>query len=217
MSPVPDRRPRPAVLDIAATIFDAVLLLASLVSVILGSVPALMVWVCVAVAYLIVDLVLLRHQTVNDVRDGRHGAADTLSWAFPLMASLAGANTAVIALVARGEDAPGGLSTLAILGVIGIPVSWILLHLGFASIYSSTFERAPHGGEPLRFPDDIAPGPVEFVYFALTIGATFATSDVDVVSRRMRVIVAIHCVASFFYNALVVATTLQVLTRLTAA
>ena len=44
--------------------------------------------------------------------------------------------------------------------------------------------------------------------------ATFATSDVEVRTRRMRLLVATHSVISFFYNAVVVAAAFAVLQRL---
>lgn len=217
MSAGPGPRARSGALDYCASATDLVLVIASVASVILGTASALGTWVVIAVGYLIANAYLVRHQVTHHVRDGRTGALDTLSWVFPSVAGLAGANAAFLSLVGDA-DAGSGFSTVAVLGVIGIPLSWLLIHLGFASIYASAAERVRDGGRPLRFPaesdSESDPGPVEFVYFALTIGATFATSDVEVRTRAMRLLVATHSVISFFYNAFVVAAAFQIFQRL---
>lgn len=198
-----------------ATAADFVLVTTAVVSVVHTTLTTLIVWEVAAVAYLIGAGFALRHLTVHNLSDNRVGALDTLSWVFPLAASLAGANAAMIALVGQSVDGAGDdLTTIAIVGIIGIPLSWLLLHIGFANIYSSAYERAGADANALQFPDQPDPGAVEFGYFAVTIGATFATSDVEVRTRRMRLLVATHCVLSFFYNALVVAAAFQVLQRL---
>ncbi|GMA21198.1 DUF1345 domain-containing protein [Arsenicicoccus piscis] len=56
------------------------------------------------------------------------------------------------------------------------------------------------------------PRPVDFVYLAFTLGSSFATSDVEITSRRMRFRVLLHSVLSFFYNAAVVALAISVIT-----
>ena len=48
------------------------------------------------------------------------------------------------------------------------------------------------------------------MYFAITIGTTFATSDVNVVSRRLRWTVATDSVLAFFHNAIVMAIAFQI-------
>lgn len=198
-----------------ATAADFVLVTTAVVSVVHSTLVTLVVWEVAAVTYLVGSAVVLRHVTVHDLSDTRVGALDTLSWVFPLAASVAGANAAMIALVGKsGEGGTDSLTAIAVVGIIGIPLSWLLLHIGFANIYSSAYERAGVGADALQFPAQPDPRAVEFVYFSLTIGATFATSDVEVRTRRMRLLVATHSVVSFFYNALVVAAAFQVLQRL---
>ena len=61
------------------------------------------------------------------------------------------------------------------------------------------------GGGPGR------PG-AEYLYLGVTIGATFATSDVEVRSSRTRWIVMTHTVLAFLYNAVVVGVVVKLLT-----
>ena len=52
----------------------------------------------------------------------------------------------------------------------------------------------------------------DYMYFAITIGTTFATSDVEVRSSRTRWIVMTHTVLAFLYNAVVVGVVVKLLT-----
>lgn len=83
-----------------------------------------------------------------------------------------------------------------------------------------------HGGEgeegglggrstarPLEFPHEAHPTTVDFFYFSFTLGTSFAVSDVTVTTPSMRWHVMMHSVLSFFYNAVVLALAVGVLTR----
>ncbi|WP_202616278.1 DUF1345 domain-containing protein [Actinomyces sp. 432] len=88
-------------------------------------------------------------------------------------------------------------------------LGWALLHLGYARHY----ERLDHlYGPSLRFPGTTDPDLTDYVYFSLTVGTTFATSDVMVVSRRLRWTVLVHSVLAFFYNAIVLAIAFRLIT-----
>ena len=52
----------------------------------------------------------------------------------------------------------------------------------------------------------------DYVYFALTLGTTFATSDATVTSRRLRWTMTVHSILSFFYNAIVMAIAFKIIT-----
>ena len=57
-------------------------------------------------------------------------------------------------------------------------------------------------------------GGANFVYQSFVIGCTFATSDVNVASARMRRIVVIQGVVSFFFNTLVLALAINIAANL---
>ena len=88
-------------------------------------------------------------------------------------------------------------------------LGWSLLHMGYARHY----ERLDHlYGSAIEFPGTKDAELTDYMYFAITIGTTFATSDVNVVSRRLRWTVATHSVLAFFYNAIVMAIAFKILT-----
>ena len=132
------------------------------------------------------------------------------SWIAPVLAAAIGAVSAVTALLARNADpdAPGNL-VLVVAASLGVILSWILLQVGFAQIYLVI--DAEDDDEGLRFPDGAAPSVLSYVYFAFTLGTSFATSDVEIIGTRVRRLALVHSVVAFFYNALVVAVAFQVL------
>ena len=93
-----------------------------------------------------------------------------------------------------------------LIGVLG----WLVLHIGFAQMYERHDRLEAHGG--FRFPGTRTPTSAEYLYLGMMIGATFATSDVEVRSSRTRWIVMTHTVLAFLYNAVVVGVVVKLLT-----
>jgi uncharacterized membrane protein len=87
------------------------------------------------------------------------------------------------------------------LAVAVVVTSWMLIALAYAVRYAREQVRAGGiefpGGEPPRFAD--------FLYVAIQVATTFATSDVTVTSRRMRAIVSVNSVVAFAFNTVIVA------------
>ena len=65
-----------------------------------------------------------------------------------------------------------------------------------------------------RFSRQAEPGWGEFVYQAFAVGCTFASSDVNITSTRMRRICAIQGVVFFFFNAIILALTINIAANL---
>ena len=128
------------------------------------------------------------------------------NFAFAIVSSLIGFFVAIDIATSDNPDEYAVL--LNILGVIAMVMSWMLLQAGYARRYASIY-RAAGGG--LTFPDTEFPAPVDYLYFAVTIGTAFSVSDVLVTTSRMRWHVMVHSVVSFFYNAAVVAFALSLI------
>ncbi len=92
--------------------------------------------------------------------------------------------------------------------------SWLFMNFAFATHYAHEFhtvQETPRRGEkPLNFPATDEPDYWDFLYFALVIGTTFQTSDVEIASRTLRRNVLIHSLISFFYNTAVIALTVNI-------
>lgn len=88
-------------------------------------------------------------------------------------------------------------------------LSWALFNWGYARVYFSRCQRASK--PQLRFAGEDEPRLADFVYFSFTNATTFATSDVQVLTTRMRWTVVWHTTTAFFFNALIIALTMNVI------
>ncbi|WP_136034701.1 DUF1345 domain-containing protein [Microbacterium sp. PF5] len=191
---------------------ETAIILASLAYVITGQLAALIAWEAVALIYLTIGGVLVWRMPARQSRADRRAAGENRRWAWvvPLLSSVTGAYSAVLALIARNEaQVVAEVSSFAVAAIVGVVLSWLLLQVGFANIYRYTALEAQE--QQMAFPGTMSPAPIDFLYFAFTIGTTFATSDVNVLSSRVRRVVLVHGVVAFFYNALVIAIAIQVL------
>ena len=62
----------------------------------------------------------------------------------------------------------------------------------------------------LAFPHEDAPDYGDFLYFSFTIGAASQTSDVTILSRRMRRLVLAHTILAFLFNTTILALAINV-------
>ena len=213
--PAAPREPRNSLGDYVVTLVELLIVVGSVGYVLSRSWWLLIAWIGLSGGYLLVGAVVTYRRSMRGVSDaGRTGALDVLAWVFPLAASVVGVGAAVQVLVvqAGGMDVSASDRTfLAASGAVAIVIAWLLLHWGFAHVYDSALAR---DGSGLEFPADPEPDFGDLLYFSFTMGTTFATSDVTVVTRRARWIVLVHSIAGFFYNALVIAVAIQVLQQL---
>jgi uncharacterized membrane protein len=88
----------------------------------------------------------------------------------------------------------------------------VMFALHYAGVYFSRAASGIHAG--LEFPGMPRPGWMEFFYQAFTIGCTFASSDVNVTSKRMRRICVIQGIVGFFFNAVILALSINIAANL---
>lgn len=172
-------------------------------------------WCIVASVYLGVTIAVLaltvrvdRPDTAGTRTLLRHPAVHFLSTLFTFGASVFGI---VVALDLVTDLADGsGDPVLEVSSVWALLLSWALFNWGFARIYYSRYYRA--ADPPLDFPDTLEPRIADFAYFAFTNATSFSVSDVHVRSTRMRWTVVWHTTFSFFFNALIIALVLNLIT-----
>jgi uncharacterized membrane protein len=174
----------------------------------------------VALIYLSVGFWVVRHGRDRPRPDTRPEAAwrpklrRKFSFLFTVIASLTGLAAASDVLVHPGADERD--ATVKTLGVFVVFCAWTLLHVGYAAFYrflDDDESSAVQPGPGLRFIDETRGTTVDYLYFAITLGVSFASSDVEVITRRMRWHVLVHEMVSFFYNAAVLAIAFTVVTN----
>ncbi len=100
--------------------------------------------------------------------------------------------------------------------MIGVALSWILLHTIFTIHYAHLFydddgqdTGISSGG--LDFPNESHPDYLDFAYFSFVVGMTFQVSDVTISARKIRRLVLLHGIISFLFNTIIVALTISIM------
>ena len=124
---------------------------------------------------------------------------------------------AIVAQLSALNDDPSVRTLKFALSFSTIAVSWFLVHLVFALYYAHEFHsesrRASNGsGGGLKFAGERIPD--YHVYFSFVVGTTAQTSDVEVCSRKMRRVVTLHGLLSFFFNTTVIALVVNLTSQL---
>jgi uncharacterized membrane protein len=99
-----------------------------------------------------------------------------------------------------------------VLAGLTVVTSWLFTQVLFALHYAHDFYMARHRGQadPLAFPGTRDPGYGDFFYFACVIGTSGQTADVSFTGRAMRPVGTLHCVLAFFFNATLLALSINV-------
>ena len=155
--------------------------------------------------YSLIARASVEHIRVHAAREDEGRFAILLLTVFAL-ASL-GAILAALSTSQGAERTPGQLA----LAAITIVLSWAFTHTIFALNYAHDF-YGEHGGKKsgLNFPGKESPDYWDFVYFSFVIGMTSQVSDVGVTSKLIRRTVNAHGIVSFFFNAALLALTVNI-------
>ncbi len=112
------------------------------------------------------------------------------------------------------------LTVHIILTILSAIFAWWLVHTMFTFKYAHLFygvgERRNginvHGG--LKFPDENTPDYLDFCYFSFVLGTTFQVSDVTITERRIRRLALLHGLLSFFFNTVILALSINIISNL---
>lgn len=126
---------------------------------------------------------------------------------------------AVILLLTVHRQREGITSIHLPIAVIGMILSWLLVHTVFTVRYAHLYYSNRNNGADnhaggLIFPGEEKPDFLDFAYFSFVLGMTFQVSDVTISSKRLRRWVLLHGLISFTYNTIIVALTINILAGL---
>ncbi|KFG68043.1 membrane protein [Microvirga sp. BSC39] len=130
--------------------------------------------------------------------------------ALTLAASVASLAAIAVQLTGIQED-QGALQAFRLaIAAVTILCSWFFVHTIYAIHYAH--EYYGDGGERrgLAFPHEARPDYWDFLYFSFNLGAAAQTSDVVIVSRRMRRLALAHTILSFLFNTTILALAVNV-------
>lgn len=95
-------------------------------------------------------------------------------------------------------------TALIFIALLSVVASFLAIHTMFATHYA----RMYYGDEPrggIDFHQDEPPRYSDFAYIALTVGMSFAISDTDVGSSRLRRLLVFHALLSYLFGTVIVA------------
>lgn len=134
-----------------------------------------------------------------------------------VVALLVNATLGVI-LTSVGNRSAINARTILSLSALSVVLSWFLLHTAFGQQYARLYyDDFDEQGRPfpgglrggLTFPGTDPPNYHDFLYVAFTVGLTYAMSDVSVTSCKLRRLVLIHSIISFFFYSMVLGVVLN--------
>lgn len=109
-----------------------------------------------------------------------------------------------------------GLSSHIVLSLVGVVLSWLLIHtvftIRYAHLYYTTTgdQNKPYAGG-LEFPGAEPPDFLDFAYFSFVLGMTFQTADVSISGRIIRRLALVHGFLSFVYNTGIIALSINII------
>ena len=175
---------------------------------------ALVAWDVFVALYLIAAFHLAVAADVHHIRRRARlqDEGQTMILVLTAVAALASLG-AILALLSSGGSSTGGSGRTPIqlvFATVTIVLSWAFTHTMFALHYAHEFYEVGQSGG-MTFPGgDQEPDYWDFVYFSFVIGMTSQVSDVGVTSKEIRRTVAAHGVVSFFFNATLLALTVNI-------
>ena len=119
----------------------------------------------------------------------------------------------LLILIGLREDEQKSTWTLTA-AIIAVISSWLAIHAFHAEYYAEKYYKSAAEKEGraellFAFPGDAgrrrAHGYLEFSYFALAIGSTFGTTDIEIYSKTVQKAVLLHALVSFWYNVAIIA------------
>lgn len=120
-------------------------------------------------------------------------------------ASLGGLGGIVALLIMGGSEAGDGAAVVAVIGVFA---TWAALQLMYAARYAFLYYAAGDGSG-IDFNSSDPPVFRDFFYFSYNLGMTYQVSDTNVTSSAVRAVVLRHCLLSYVFGAVILATTIN--------
>lgn len=114
------------------------------------------------------------------------------------------------ALPGKADDKPLRIA-IALAAILG---SWFFVNVCFALHYAHEVYRTKQSVSALNFPNEKEPDYWDFFYFAMVLGTTFQTSDVEICSRILRRTAMAQGILAFLFNTAIIALTVSVAAKL---
>ena len=110
------------------------------------------------------------------------------------------------------SSSTGSKTVQALLSVLSVAVSWLSVHTVYTLRYGRLYYADDAGG--IDFNEDDPPCYLDFAYFAFNLGMSFQVSDTDISRKVIRATALRHALLAYLLGAVVVATTINLVSGL---
>jgi uncharacterized membrane protein len=127
-----------------------------------------------------------------------------------LAAAVASLGAIAVELLGIHDDPAGQQAFGLTVAAVTILCSWFFVHTIYAIHYAHEYYADDGERRGLKFPHEDKPDYWDFFYFAFNLGAAAQTSDVTIVTKRMRRLALAHTILAFLFNTTVLALAVNV-------
>lgn len=171
-------------------------------------------WCTGAILYLVSIAFMLKSATVATIKQHAQMRMNYRWYATGLtLLAIVVALVAVTTQLAGSKNLQGADKlTHVSLAFFTVTLAWTFMHTIFAQYYAHAYyHQVLRGKKPgLAFPETAEPGYWDFFYFSFIIATSGQTADVNFTSTSMRKTGLLHCTLSYFFNAIVLAMTINI-------
>ncbi len=179
----------------------------------------IVIWLILSIFYCVYSFMIARANKNNPKISNTHLAkkhykVNDFSMVFPIIASLIGLYVAFFHHEVEPADGMNFFTMIyaymihyKVLTVIVCIIEWFVMNISYAHIYEKLDIES--GYKAFTFNETPIPSGLEYLYLGVTIGSTFATSDVNINTSKARWVVMTHSIISFVYNTVVIAVVLD--------
>lgn len=175
----------------------------------------LIIWIAFALTFIITSVFIFFKLPITEIAKRANEEDGSRLFVLIIILLSACASMFTVLLLIKSDKMPVHKTLTEIMSVLGMMVSWILVHVEFtfhyANMYYSKNNHSTPGEVPLNFPGKSKPNYLDFAYFAFVIGMTFQVSDVNINSPSIRRTALGHSLLSFALNTFVVALTINLI------
>jgi uncharacterized membrane protein len=190
----------------------ALMVFAALPATLLTSTRVLIAWDAGIVIYLVLFASMAAHSSIGKMQSRAsvedEGAAIVLILA--LTAAVASLGAIMVELYGIHDDKSGLQAFRLSVAAFTILCSWFFMHAMFALHYAHEYYGDEGERQGLIFPHHTKPDYWDFMYFAVNLGAAAQTSDIMIVSQRMRRLALAHSILAFLFNTTILALAVNV-------
>jgi uncharacterized membrane protein len=131
-----------------------------------------------------------------------------------VLASIASLGAIVFLLIGTSGASDSVQVLVAVLAIVGVALSWLLIHTLFTLRYASLYYQGVEGG--VDFNQDEPPSYGDFAYLAFTLGMTFQVSDTNLTTHEVRMAALRHSLLSYLFGSVILASLINLIAGLSS-